>query len=174
MKYRKKPVVKELANMLIGLIVVGYQGIGKSTVAMAHTNHIDLESSNFFIDGKRDENWYKPYCNIAMHLRDQCNVVFLSSHAVVRDRLAENITGKQVIIYPALSLKKEWIKRLEDRFIEFPTDKNFKALSNAKDRYDENILELKHQPGFDKIEVNNVDYNLYKLLQRYRTQSHLY
>ena len=44
------------------MIVVGYQGIGKSSIGGKH-NCIDLESSNFYIDGKRDNDWYKIYCN---------------------------------------------------------------------------------------------------------------
>ena len=38
------------------MIIVGYQWIGKSTLANNETGVIDLESSNFFVDGKRDEN----------------------------------------------------------------------------------------------------------------------
>ena len=46
-----------------GLIVIGYQGIGKSSIGGKY-NCIDLESSNFYIDDKRDNDWYKIYCNI--------------------------------------------------------------------------------------------------------------
>lgn len=54
-----------------GQIVVGYQGVGKSTLAYHNRSVIDLESSNFFVDGKRDEKWYIPYCNIARSLARQ-------------------------------------------------------------------------------------------------------
>lgn len=52
------------------MIFIGYQGIGKSTLA-GYNRYIDLESGNFWINGKRDENWYIPYCNIAEHLSEQ-------------------------------------------------------------------------------------------------------
>lgn len=31
------------------MIIIGYQGIGKSSVANKHIEYIDLESSNFFL-----------------------------------------------------------------------------------------------------------------------------
>ena len=50
------------------MIVIGYQGIGKSTLAGRDHKFIDLESGNFWVDGKRADDWYKPYCQIAEHL----------------------------------------------------------------------------------------------------------
>ena len=40
------------------MIYVGYQGIGKSSIAGKH-NCIDLESGNFWDNGVRADNWYK-------------------------------------------------------------------------------------------------------------------
>ena len=39
------------------MIIIGYQGIGKSTLA-GHNSVIDLESGNFWNDGKRIDDWY--------------------------------------------------------------------------------------------------------------------
>ena len=50
------------------MIVIGYQGIGKSSLAGRNNIFIDLESGNFWVDGKRADDWYKPYCQIAEHL----------------------------------------------------------------------------------------------------------
>ena len=58
------------------MIISGYQGIGKSSLAGSH-NCIDLESGNFWIDGVRDNDWYKPYCKIANHLSEQGYIVFV-------------------------------------------------------------------------------------------------
>ena len=66
------------------MIYVGYQGIGKSSIA-GKNKCIDLESGNFWVDGKRDENWYIIYCNIAQHLSEQGYNVFLSSHKLLID-----------------------------------------------------------------------------------------
>ena len=53
------------------MIISGYQGIGKSTLAKNSNKYIDLESGNFWIDGERQENWYKIYCKIAAHLSNK-------------------------------------------------------------------------------------------------------
>jgi ABC-type cobalamin/Fe3+-siderophores transport system ATPase subunit len=71
------------------MIVVGYQGIGKSSMAKNNADVIDLESGNFWVDGKRIDDWYKIYANIAKHLSDQGKIVFTSSHKVFRDYLNE-------------------------------------------------------------------------------------
>ena len=73
------------------MIVIGYQGIGKSSLA-GKNNCIDLESGNFWVDGKRSDDWYKIYCNIALHLHRQGFTVFTSSHQVVRDYFKEIAT----------------------------------------------------------------------------------
>jgi ABC-type phosphate/phosphonate transport system ATPase subunit len=41
-----------------GIIIVGYQGIGKSTLAYHNKRVIDLESSNFFVNGERSKDWH--------------------------------------------------------------------------------------------------------------------
>ena len=74
------------------MIVIGYQGIGKSTISHASKgNFIDLESGNFWVDGKRDPEWFKPYCQIALHLHKQGYVVFTSSHEVTSMRSPEKM-----------------------------------------------------------------------------------
>ena len=123
------------------MIVIGYQGIGKSTLAGRDNKFIDLESGNFWVDGKRADDWYKPYCQIAEHLSQQGYTVFTSSHEVVRKQL-ENSKEDVVIVFPSLTLKDEWIDKLERRYAESGLEKDYKALMNAKDRYEENIKEL--------------------------------
>ena len=151
------------------MIIIGYQGIGKSSISKPENRCIDLESSNFFVDGKRDEFWYIIYCNIAEHLSQQGYTVFTSSHQVVRDCLRKS-DKRKVIAYPSLGLKDEWIERLQDRYNREPSDKNYKALMNAKDRYLENIQELIDEPGFEKLEITTTDYDLKDLIaDTYRT-----
>lgn len=123
------------------MIVIGYQGIGKSSLAGRNNRFIDLESGNFWVDGKRAEDWYKPYCQIAEHLSQQGYIVFTSSHEVVRKQL-ENSSETVAIVYPSIELKDEWIDKLERRYAESGLEKDYKALMNAKDRYEENIKEL--------------------------------
>jgi ABC-type proline/glycine betaine transport system ATPase subunit len=65
-----------------GKVVVGYQGIGKSTLAFHNNRVIDLESSNFFVDGERPANWHIIYCNIARALCKQGYIVCRGERAL--------------------------------------------------------------------------------------------
>ena len=151
------------------MIVIGYQGIGKSTVARSLWSVIDLESGNFYVDGKRQDDWYKVYANIALDLSRQGFTVLAPSHAVLRRRLHEmNVTGEDIsICHPSLDLKSEWIDRLEKRYVDDPCDKNLRALMNAKDRYADNIREMIEDAdefGFIKMEISSMDYSLKNMI----------
>jgi ABC-type uncharacterized transport system ATPase component len=144
------------------MIVIGYQGIGKSTLAGRNNKFIDLESGNFWVDGKRVDDWYKPYCQIAEHLSQQGYIVFTSSHEVVRKQL-ENSSEMIVVAYPSYELKDMWIDKLEKRYKKSGLEKDFKALMNAKDRYSDNINELSeysHKPQIYRIALTAMDYDL--------------
>ena len=139
------------------MIIVGYQCIGKSTLAKNLDNCIDLESSNFFVDGKRDKDWYKVYVNIAKHLSDQENIVFMSSHKIVREYMNEqNI--EFTVICPSLELKDEWLKKLKDRYIYTRKDKDCRAWQNAASGYDEQINDLMQER--DVVSLNDMEYDL--------------
>ena len=151
------------------MIVIGNQGIGKSSLAGRDFKYIDLESSNFWVDGKRAEDWYKAYCNIAEHLSKQGYIVFTSSHEVVRNRLA-NSTEPVVVVYPAPELKDLWIDKLENRYRESRSDKDYKALMNAKERYLENIQELANSHIPYKLMLKDFDYDLEATLTHFRNR----
>lgn len=147
------------------MIVVGYQGIGKSSVSRIGSGMIDLESSNFWVDDKRSEDWYVVYCNIAKHLSEQGYLVFTSSHEVVRKQLKKMATDTHLVLcFPGLEIKELWLERLKNRFVETGKEKDFKALVNAMDRYDENIMELMNEDIFDKIVITKIPYDLKKVL----------
>ena len=139
------------------MIIIGYQGIGKSTLAGKH-NCIDLESGNFWVDGKRAEDWYKPYCQIANHLSEQGYTVFTSSHEVVRKEL-EKSNEKVYVVCPSIELNEQWIAKLKNRYETTGLDKDFKALANAEDRYEDNINELVFG-NFVTYEIEDMDYQL--------------
>lgn len=146
-----------------GKIVVGYQGIGKSSLAGVGNGYIDLESGNFWVNNQRNKDWYIIYCNIAEHLAQQGYTVFTSSHDVVRKQLL-NYNTKRVLVYPSLAIKSQWINKLQQRYDSSGFNKDYKALMNAKDRYDDNIKELMNEEGFEHIVINDMDYILYNLL----------
>jgi hypothetical protein len=141
------------------MIVIGYQGIGKSSLAGRNNRFIDLESGNFWVDGKRADDWYKPYCQIAEHLSQQGYIVFTSSHEVVRNQLA-NSSEVVVVVYPAPKLKTAWLEKLCDRYHQTGLDKDYKAYMNAEARYDENIHELATCNIPYKVMLKNWDYDL--------------
>ena len=150
------------------MIISGYQGIGKSTLAGAKGKYkcIDLESSNFWVNGERPENWYKIYCQIALSLSTQDYVVFVSSHKEVRDELKaiEKYYSPICVIYPSINLKDKWIEKLEKRYEETKSDKDYKALSYAKDHYKESIAEIM-QGGLPYYEINSIDYRLVEIIE---------
>lgn len=149
------------------MIVVGYQGIGKSTLA-GKDNCIDLESGNFWVDGKRADDWYKPYCQIANHLSEQGYTVFVSSHEVVRKEL-EKSKEDVVIIYPSHTLKYQWIEKLKTRYENTQLEKDYKAWKNAQVMYSQNIEDLADldraiKYGFIRYEIGGMTYELRKII----------
>lgn len=52
------------------MIIIGYPGIGKSTLG-GQNDVIDLDSSNFWNNGKRPDDWYVYYCKVA-RLQGSC------------------------------------------------------------------------------------------------------
>ena len=155
------------------MIISGYQGIGKSSLA-GKNNCIDLESGNFWVDGKRADDWYKVYCQIANHLSEQGYVVFVSSHEVVRKEL-EKSKEQVFVIFPAIDLKDQWIAKLQNRYDKTKLDKDYRALMNAKDRYKENITELMHG-NLKFYEITKMTYQLESIIDylEYKSKNYKY
>lgn len=148
------------------MIILGYQGIGKSSLAGSN-NCIDLESGNFWVDGIRRDDWYKPYCKIANHLSEQGYTVFVSSHEVVRKELEES-NEDVVVIFPSLELKEQWIEKLKKRYDTTKLEKDFKALANAEDRYEDNIKELMCG-NLPYHEIRDINYDLKEIVNLLHT-----
>jgi tRNA uridine 5-carbamoylmethylation protein Kti12 len=144
------------------MIYVGYPGIGKSTLAKTLPNCIDLESNNFWVDGKRIDDWYKVYANIAKHLSDQGKIVFVSSHKLVREYMNE-VGIEFTVILPNFIMKNEWVKKLMERYEAEPTEKNQRALDRAMISYEDDIMDLMAEKN-NKIIIKNINYNLEYLI----------
>lgn len=142
------------------MIYVDYQGIGKSSIS-GKNNCIDLESGNFWVDGNRADYWYKIYVNIAEHLSNQGYKVFMSSHKVVREELNRRKIEFKVIM-PSIFLKEQWIKRLQQRYDKSQLEKDYKALMNAKECYEENIEDLLQENHI--IQIQDINYDLNDLI----------
>lgn len=155
------------------MIICGYQGIGKSSLAKStmvdHQIHvIDLESGSFWINNTRFSDWYKVYANIAVHLSQQGNIVMLSSHKDVRNYLADMNSGERLAtVYPSIQLRDKWISKLAERYSQSNLEKDYKALINAKEMYISNIHDLSTQDKFDHIQIMTIDYDLYKIIDNY-------
>ena len=151
-----------------GLIVIGYPGIGKSTVVKSSSAKIiDFESSLFYINNKRQSDWYKIYAKQATELAKQGYMVLVSSHNEVRDELAKYIPDSAfdvVTIAPAYHLEKEWAEKLRDRNRDNPNPKNFVAYMNVIERYHEQISDMASDTRFSHIFINSMDYRLGKIL----------
>ena len=145
------------------MIIIGYQGIGKSTLANKNNEYIDLESGNFWHNGIRPFDWYIYYCNIAEHLSKQGYNVFVSSHEVVRKRL-KNSSEIVICIYPSILLADQWTKKLKQRYNQSHLEKDYKAWKNAEDKYHVNISELM-MCGIPHIEIDSLNYDLKNLIE---------
>lgn len=145
------------------MIIIGYQGIGKSTLARESKGFIDLESSTFYATGKRPDDWHCYYCKIAENLSEQGYVVFVSSHKAVRDYFKKS-NERAVIICPDISLKEKWISKLHERFERCSTNKNLRAWKGAERYFDENIKDLMNE-GIPVIFIKDMSYNLEYLIR---------
>lgn len=147
------------------MIIIGYQGIGKSTLAKNKDFRvIDLESGNFFIDGKRSRNWYVIYCKIAKHLSDQGYIVLTSSHKEVREELKKYKEDTDIkVCVPALDLRNNWVIKLQQRYNRTKLEKDYKAYMNAFESYITNIKDIMDS-GFEVIHIKFMDYRLEEVL----------
>lgn len=151
------------------MIVIGYQGIGKSTVTKQLDNCIDLESSMMKINGHRDENWFIPYGQIALDLSRQGNIVFTASHRIFREWLEvhrKDTADKILCIVPALELKDLWLEKLQKRWEQTNLLKDRLALLNAEDCFIENITEMyDFKNCFEFYEIQEMNYDLKKFFE---------
>ena len=151
------------------MIIIGYQGIVKSTLANRNLKYIDLESGNFWFEDPetkqrvRHSNWHEMYCNVAEDLSRQGYFVFVSSHQPVRERL---LKSKEYVIVcvPSLDLKDQWIEKLKLRYESTGLEKDYKAYINAADRFAENIAEITNS-GFELLEIKYISYDLKSLIE---------
>ena len=150
-----------------GLIICGYPGIGKSSVA-GYRNTIDLESSDFSQKAKNlnDKSWVEQYCWMAMRLASQGYTVLTSTHKEVieyfkisdRSLKAMAIAGP-VIFCPTRVMKEDWGNRLKNRYSRDPSDKNWRACDRCEKNYLEDIVYL-YNCGLPVVYPEASDYDL--------------
>ena len=150
-----------------GVIVVGYPGIGKTTLSNLNVHFIDLESSKFYVRGERDDRWYIPYCEIAMDLASQGYCVFVSSHIEVQKYLLQYCISPSINLcacVPSLELKDEWLFRLSSRYDETQLSKDYNSLRHVTLMYEGDIEQI-HRNFSAIAEITSVSYDLRQLLE---------
>ena len=149
------------------MIIIGFPGIGKSTLACNNYKFVDLESSYFKTPDARNEDWVVEYCQCAVYLSLHGFIVFVSSHKAVRDYLAKiHISEPIVYIFPSERIKEQWIKKLEDRYMNSGLDKDYRAFIRARDHYDDDIRELYSDGIPYKWIITNINYNLEEEIEK--------
>lgn len=129
------------------MIIVGYKGIGKSTLAKADSNVIDLDSTCFDFYNKdgvygKPEIWVPFYCQMAEHLSEQGHVVFVSSQPEVREYLGLHCNEPVYAIFPDRSLKDEWIDKMFQEHRESYPYNEQKAYEEEVSSFDRNIRDM--------------------------------
>lgn len=151
-----------------GCIIIGYPGIGKSTLSSVDNDYIDLESSLFIINGERIENWYEYYCLLAIDLASQGYRVFVSSHFAVREYLCHidlPCKLKLFACYPDISIQDAWIEKLQSRYNKTHLDKDLRSLHRAEDHYKEDIQSLEDCNCIPIVIKHISSYNLRRLIE---------
>ena len=59
---------------------------------------------------------------------------------------------------------------MKHRFEKTESDKDFKALKNAEQCYEQNITDLANQAGFEHIEITSMSYSLENMLIKREVQ----
>lgn len=130
-----------------GLIICGYPGIGKSSIA-GWNNCIDLESSLFshYEDSRRksDDNWVREYCNLAYYLALQGYTVMTSTHAAVIDcfdrfKVTHYKDVPIAIFCPRYDMKEAWAIRLVNRYLNSENEKDLRAFRGAIEDFDKKL-----------------------------------
>lgn len=179
----------------MGIIVVGFPGIGKTSISFGKNNFVDLESSCFNIvdpvtnKKTKPDNWEKLYVSVAYDLAKQRKCVCVSNHSLVIGELLDRRQQDSrldeypiVFVYPKKNLKDAWIERLTERYnssVQIDkdiADKNKAALDAVAANYDKWIDTLEcidpnnstaYGNNVYKIPITGVDYDLAAALKRF-------
>ncbi len=142
------------------MIIIGYPGVGKTSLAGRYNQYIDLESSNWNSpDNTKPDMWWWSYCKVAEDLSRQGYRVFVSCHPSVQKYFEES-NEYVMVIYPSIELKEEWIKRISDRYERDRSIKNLAALNNVDLYYDKQIKSLNDSSFENKLVLKDINYKL--------------
>jgi hypothetical protein len=149
------------------MIIIGYPGVGKTTLAGRYDKYIDLESSNWNSpNNTKPDMWWWSYGKVAEDLSRQGYRVFVSCHPSVQKYFEES-NEYVMLLYPSLELKEEWVKRVSDRYDRDRSMKNLAALNNVELYYDKQIKALNNSPFEHKLVLKDMNYTLDNEIDNY-------
>lgn len=155
------------------MIILGYPGVGKSSLSRAHYHdYIDLESS-WFRDRVSGDICWETYCTVAENLSKNGHVVFMSCHREVRDWLREHTKEHVAVVYPSVGLKDQWIEKLHIRWEVSGDEKDLRAYEHAEKHYESDISELSGC-GFECVELDDMNYELGTLVHQLRMEQGIF
>ena len=154
------------------MIIIGYQGIDKSTYCIKMMDAIDLDDSSCFRDfsGNRPDKWCETYVKTAIYLNGQGYDVFISSNKEVRQALlachcCSYYRGfKYCAIVPSINLKDAWIRRLRNLYNNSNSTNNLEALNNARFNFEESIKDIANDIDNTFYITNLNNYDIFTLM----------
>lgn len=169
-------------ELMKGLIICGYPGVGKSSIA-GWNNCIDLESSYFsrvlhpgeYVSDLLKYEWVIQYCRVAMDLAMQGYTVLTSTHEQVIKYFIEHTQGTElspslrgvVVFCPDHRYKPEWIERLNNRLCQDAAnhlsidilEKDLRALRRVVEHFNED-MDFLYNCGLSVYIPGYMDYDL--------------
>lgn len=148
-----------------GMIVCGYPGVGKSSIAGWH-NCIDLESSNFshcqWLLDDTNYFWEEHYVQVAEDLAKQGYTILLSTHPGVIENVKKIDKIPVVIFCPKVEMKAQWYERLKKRYIKTCTEKDYRAWTRAMKSMVTFESQIENLLSYDLpvIQPESIDYDL--------------
>lgn len=125
------------------MIIMGYPGIGKTTLANGDYRFIDLDSSNPLLTGLiKKKHWERQYVGTAIYLSKKGYHVFVSTHPEVIKEVIARDGNNALIVFPSKDIKEYWLEKLLDRYKSLPNRQTHNAWRRARDHFDEDIEEL--------------------------------
>lgn len=171
-----------------GLIICGFPGVGKSSVG-GWNNCVDLESSHFSrgwegnmiffpknglrmawasedesVEVYRCPSWVARYSDVGLDLVKQGYTVLMSTHKDVIEILkAQQYVAEDlmpiVIFCPKSDMRDAWVERLQRRYDDTGSPKDFRALKRVKDYFEQDLVYLE-KTGLPIYRPSTMDYDL--------------
>lgn len=147
------------------MIIIGYPGIGKSSLAQNRLDIIDLESCWTRIEGRKGLNWEEIYIQMAEGLSQQGYIVMVSAHYNVQNRLKKS-SETVVAVFPGEHLVNLWTSRLQKRYHDTGSAKDKRAYLDACLHFEDEISHLREFWGSNVYAIDSMNYDLAEIVEK--------